>query len=120
MIPLTGATDLSAKRGYLVTISGETATLSASATTPARGVVLEGADTDGVSSVGILGTLEGSVMLKLSGTVTKGDRLQQHTDGSVVTDAGTGARTLVGVALEDGKSGDLIECATHVPIYYAA
>lgn len=116
VIPLTPNETHVAKEGYLVTIAGDVASLSASATTVARGVILEGQATTGQSSVGILGALAGTVRLKASGAITKGDRVQQHTDGSVVTDAGTGARVVVGVALETGVSGDLIEVATFTPV----
>ncbi len=116
VIPLTPSADQRDKEGYLVTISGDTATISSSATVHTRGVILEGNNTDKLSSVGILGALNGSVRLKASGVITKGDRVQQHTDGTVVTDATSGARVIVGTALESGVSGDLIEVATHVPI----
>lgn len=116
IIPLTPAADQSAKEGYLVDIASNTATVSSSATTPARGVIMDGSPTTGKSHVGILGALKGTVRMKITGAVTKGDRLQQAADGSLVTDAAAGARVLVGVALESGVSGDLIEVATHAPL----
>jgi hypothetical protein len=120
ILPFTPAADYSAKKGYLVTLSGDTATLSASATVRARGVIVEanpGADYASEQvSVAILGATEGTVPMKLSGAVTKGDALQQHTDGSVITDAGSGSRVIVGVALEGGVSGDIIEVAPLTPV----
>lgn len=116
VIALTAAADYSAGRGKSVTISGDTATLSASATTQARGIILEGATSGNQVTVAILGAGGGTVPAKLSGTVTKGDKLQQHTDGTWITDAGTGSRVVSLVALESGVSGDIIEAAMLTPI----
>src|SRR5574343_170714 len=103
IVAATGATDLSSKRDSLVTLSVVssvlTATLSASATVRAKGVVLEGGTTSQSSTIGILGCMEGPAYLKCGGTITAGDFVQQNTDDTIVTDAGTGARTVVGVAL---------------------
>lgn len=111
------AADYSAKEGCLCTFNATTATISASATVPAAGVILEGgADADSKISVGVLGALPAPVRVKLGGAVTGGDRLQQNTDETVVTDAGTGSRRIVGRALETGVSGDLILAVLHVPI----
>ena len=104
VIALTAAADYSAGRGKSVTISGDTATLSASATTQARGIILEGATSGNQVTVAILGAGGGTVPAKLSGTVTKGDKLQQHTDGTWITDAGTGSRVVSLLALESGVS----------------
>lgn len=120
IIPLTPAADYSTKAGYGVTFSGTTATVSASATTPITGVILEGSTTSYKSTVALLG-VAGTCNVKLSGTVTAGAFLQQHTDGSFVTDAGTGQRTVVGIALESGVSGDLIEAQLlGAPVVYAS
>mgnify|MGYP000170070005 FL=1 len=116
VIALTAAADYSAGRGKSVTISGDTATLSASATVHARGIILEGATSGNQVTVAILGAGGGTVPAKLSGTVTKGDKMQQHTDGTWITDAATGARVVSLVALESGVSGDIIEAATLTPI----
>jgi hypothetical protein len=115
-IHLTPATDCTEKQGYGVTISGDTATLGASATVVAAGIITEGGTTSEGVSVAILGAFKGTVHAKLSGTVTKGARLQQHTDGSWVTDAASGARVVSLIALESGVSGDLIEAATITPV----
>lgn len=106
------------KEGYLVTMASGTATISSSATVPATGVILEGRTTAGKSSIGILGCLSGLVRLKCSGTIAEGARVQQHTDGSVVTDAGTGARVVVGVLVQPGGavSGDLALVAPITPL----
>lgn len=125
VISLTPAADYSAKKGYLVDIASETATISTSATTPAKGVILEGNDTTaGYArervSVGILGALGGTVPMRCGGTIEKGAQVCQHTDGTVITDAGSGARTAVGIALEGGEAGENIEVAPITPQIYAS
>lgn len=123
ILPIVGATDLTAKRGALVTLSDVggvlTATLSASATVKAKGVVLDGAPTTAKSSIGILGALDGTVYMKAGGAITQGDFVQQGADETIATDAGAGARVLVGVALQTGVSGDLIEVAPLAPLTLA-
>lgn len=122
IIPAVGATDLTEKRGYLVTLGVTaavlTATLGASATVPATGVVMDGATTANQSTIGILGAPGlGTVYMKASGAITAGARVQQAADGTVVTDAGPGnARVVVGVALESAIAGDLIEVAPIAPM----
>ena len=125
VIALTPAADYSTKKGYLVDIASSTATVSSSASTVVKGVILEGNDTTAgyateTVSVGILGALAGTVPMRLGGSVTKGAFVQQHTDGTVITDATTGARVIVGVALETGTAGENIEVAPITPRVYAA
>lgn len=120
LVAATPAADQRDKEGYLVnltSVSGVlTSTVSSSATVVAEGVILEGQNTTGKSTIGIHGALSGTVRVKLSGPVSAGDKLQQAADGTLVTDAGTGARAVVGIALEDGVSGDLIEAALFTPL----
>lgn len=108
--------NLSGKEGYLLKENSGALAVNDSATVAARAVVLDDAVAADDSAVGILGCLAGTVKLKASGTITKFARVQQAADGTVVTDAGTGSRVIVGVALEGAVSGDLFECATHAPI----
>lgn len=122
IIPANGATDLTEKRGYLVTLAAVagvlTATLGASATVPAVGVVMDGATAVNQSTIGILGAPgTGTVYMKASGAIAAGARVQQAADGTIVTDAGAGnARVVVGVALEAAVAGDLIEVAPIAPM----
>jgi hypothetical protein len=116
---LTPAADYTEKVGYGVTISGEVATLGASATVQNRGIILEGGTVAQEITVGILGAIAGHVEAKLGGTVAKGDLLIQKNDGTWVTDTGSGARVSALVALEAGVSGDLIEAAPLTPITLA-
>jgi len=118
VIALTPAADQSAKKGFLVTIAGSTATVHVTSTTtvPAKGVILDGTTTAGKSSVAILGSGIPPVKIKAGGTITKGDFVSQNTDGTVITDPGTGSRVRVGIALEDGTVDELIEVATLPPV----
>jgi hypothetical protein len=121
VVALDPATDYSSYEGYGVTRSGDTATKSASAATAMYGVILDGGqDANSKISVGVLGGNLGCVRVKLGGTVTAGQRLQQHTDGRFVADAGSGARSLVGWANEGGDANDLVEAVLHAPIYLAS
>lgn len=122
---LTPATDFGGgdlttnKKGFLVTIAGDVATLSASTSVQAKGVILDVEDTSGKAAVGILGANIGPVFMRAGGAIAKGDRVQQSNDGRVLTDAGSGnARVVVGIAMEATVTGagDLIEVATFVPI----
>lgn len=124
IIPALGATTLVDKEGYTCTLGvtggNLTATLGASATVPSTGVILEGVVAASLSSIGILGALDGPVRMKTSGAIVAGARVQQAADGTIVTDAGAGnARVVIGVAIESGASGDLIEVATFTPLTLA-
>lgn len=107
--------DLTDKEGYLLKESSGALAVNDSATVPARAVCLNGEVAAKDSSVGILGALAGTIRLKTSGAIAKYALVQQAADGTVVTDAGSGARVLVGVALAAAASGDLVEVATIAP-----
>lgn len=120
VVPFTPAADYTDKQGYLVNLAGDTATISTSATVVVKGVILEGSATTGQTSVAILGASPGAVKMKAGGAITKGAFVAQHTDGTIITDAGSGARVIVGVALETAASGDLITVAPITPRPYAS
>jgi hypothetical protein len=111
-----GGDPTTSKKGYGVTVASDTATLSASASVHIDGVILDPEGTDGKASIGILGSGLPPVYVRLGGTVTKGGKLQQKSDGTFEADAGTGARVVCGRALESGVSGELIEAVLHNPI----
>lgn len=121
---LTPATDFgggdptTSKLGYLVTIAGDVATLSASASVHANGVILDTEGTDGKASVGILGGKLGPVYMRAGGAIAKGAKVIQGSDGRVLTDTGAGnARVVVGIAMEAAAAaGDLIEVVPKDPI----
>jgi hypothetical protein len=117
---LTPAADQTAKEGYFVELSAaNTGSVSNSATDEIIGCIVEGEDTDGQSTVALF-TFPGEVKVKLSGTVALGDRLQLHTDGTVITDAATGARRIVAIAHEEGVTGDLITAQLIGPLIFAS
>jgi hypothetical protein len=126
IISLTPAADYTAKRGYLVTHDGSTATVSASATVRANGVILDGNPTAAgyateKVTVGLLGSIKGTVLMCAGGAISAGAWVQQDTDGQVLTDAASGARVIVGQALEAATAaGDLIEVAPTSPLYIAS
>lgn len=119
IVQATPAADYSSYEGYGVTLGITsfklTATLSASATVVVEGIITEAGTVAQGVAVAIPGSVCGSVHVKLSGTVTGGDKLIQVADGTFVTDSGSGARVVVGIALESGVSGDLIEMAVQTP-----
>ncbi len=121
VIALTPAADYSAAMGKTGTFSGDTFTVSSSATTPVTGVIIDpnetaaGYATEKVG-VAIIGAVKGSVPMRCGGSITKGARVQQNTDGTIVSDVGTGSRVVVGVALESGVSGENIEVAPIGPL----
>lgn len=115
VISITGV-DYSGKEGYLVKSASGTHALNDSKTVPAKFVVLDGNTSTKDTSVMPLGGGE-VVKLKLGGTVKKGDTLEQKNDGTVVVDENAStARVVIGIALEDGVSGDLIDAITCTPI----
>lgn len=124
VIPFTPAADYSAAKGKLVDLAGEVATLSASATVIAKGVIVEPNDTAAgyaaeKVAVAILGACAGTVSMRCSGVIAKGAAVQQAADGTIVTE-GAGARVVVGIALEAGAVGENIDVAAFTPRYYAA
>lgn len=116
IIPVTGV-DLSAAEGKLVKFTAGVPAVHDSATVPAVGVVLEANVAAQDSSIGILGALSGTVRLKTSEALTKGQRVQQKNDGTVEADDGPGtARVVVGIACEDAAVNQLVEVATFAPM----
>ena len=122
-------TDLSASIGKLVTFSAGVPAVSASATVPAVGIVLDARKRTPIAggtsyydnAIGILGLLPGPVRVLISATATKisfGDALQQSTDGTLTNDAGSGARLIVGICTDENGAvaGDLAEVSLFAPI----
>ena len=105
----TPAADYTGKEGYGVTATGVVATIGTSATVPHHGIILQGADTNGKVIVALCGYHQ-PVWIKVSGNVTKGEFMKQHTNGTYVANS-AGARVVGAIAMEAGKSGDLIRAA---------
>lgn len=125
IIALTPAADYKEAVGKLVDIAGDTATLSSSATTPAKGIILDGNTTTAgyateTVTVGILGALAGMVHMRAGGTIARGALVCQHTDATVITDAGSGARVAVGIANQAAVEGENFEVAPITPRIYAS
>jgi hypothetical protein len=102
--------------GYLVTIANGTATVNASTSVLSKGVIVEPNDTAAgyaseKVSVELLAGSSKPTKVRCGGTIVKGAFVQQHSDGTIITDAGSGARVIVGIALESGASGDNIDVA---------
>ena len=122
------ATDLSAAIGKLVTFTAGVPAVSASATVPATGIVLDarkrtvGSVTTYDNSIGILGALPGPVRAILSASsaaVNFGDKLQQAADGTLTKDLGAGnARVTVAICtdLNGAVAGDLCEVSFITPV----
>jgi hypothetical protein len=119
------ATDLSAAIGKLVTFSAGVPSVSASATVPVTGIVLDSrkrvvtGNTYYDNSILLLGTGE-VVLAKISSSATAikfGDELQQAADGTLTNDAGSGARVIVGICadLNGASAGDLCAVLVHKP-----
>ena len=118
------ATDLSAAIGKTVTFSAGVPSVSASATVPVTGIVLDarkrvvGSTTYNDNSILLLGS--GEVVLgKISATATAisaGDELQQAADGTFTNDAGSGARLILAVAIKAAVAGDMVPLLVCKPI----
>lgn len=106
----TPAADYTGKEGYGVTLAGNIATLGASASVQHEAIILVGGTVAQGVTVAILGNINGAIPFKISGGVTRGDKLQQAADGTYVIDAGAGnARVVGGIANQTGIANDLID-----------
>jgi hypothetical protein len=120
IIPLTPAADQSDKEGFFVELTDGKASVCNSATDIPLGVILDGEVVSGVTSVAVAGGFAGTCKVKLGGNVAKGAFLQLTATGTVITDAGTGARVIVARALEAGTTDELIEAVLLQPVAHAA
>jgi hypothetical protein len=121
IISILADADLTTKEGQFVRMSSNTAVaLIDSALTPPLGLLLIGGNTDDCVTVAIPGGLAGTVRVKLAGTVYIGSRLQLTADGRVMAYNNELPRMIVGVALEPGVTGELIEASLCPPTYTPA
>ena len=118
IIALNPAVDHSEKEGYFIILTAGLPVVSAAVTDVPFGVLIDGEAANGVDSIGVCGGNLPTLRVKLSGPVSLGNTLQLAGDGSAIVDAGTGARVVVGRALEAGVSGDLIEAVIFTPVKY--
>jgi hypothetical protein len=121
IIPITAAADHTGLEGYFVEIaSGKAAVVNAVTDIP-LGVIVQGDVADGKDSIAVPGGIAGTVKVKLGGAVTAiGAFLTVTTAGTVITDAGSGARVQVARALETGAADELIEAVLINPVSIAS
>ena len=110
-----GGVDFSMKEGFLLKENAGGLAVNDSATVPARAVCLDGQRADTTSSVVPLDCVPAPIRLKAGGIITKFNRIAQKNDGTVIADAGSGARVIVGTALESAVAGDLFLATLHAP-----
>ena len=107
------STDLSGKEGYIAEYDSG---VKLSGGTNALGVITEGGATNGSSDVAILGTFDGVLRGKASGTIAVGNKLVVDSDGKVkALPATAGTYTIVGIALQAGVADELVEFAPMKP-----
>ena len=108
------STDLSGKEGFIAEYDSG---VKLSGGTNALGVITEGGKTE--SDVAILGTFDGVLRGKASGTIAVGDKLKVDSNGKLAAYT-SGAGTVVGVALQAGVADELVEFAPMAPEVHAA
>jgi len=116
IIPVTPAADHSGKDGYFVDIASGEAAISTDATVAPFGVITEGFSNtnapakDSIATPGFGGTVKVKITGTSPGTIVLGTKLTLAAeDGTVMADAGSGARVIVAEALESGSGEELIE-----------
>jgi hypothetical protein len=120
IVPVTGV-DFSAALGKAVKFTAGVPAVNNSATVPAIAIVLEGNVAAKVSTLGILGGLDGAVRVKIAADAAAlkfGDSIQQKNDGTWTNDAGAGNARCVGgvIANPDGAvAGQLVEAVVFAP-----
>ena len=118
LVPATPAATQEGYEGYAVIGSGSgTVAVVTAATDLLIGVIASGATTSGKSSIALPGSI---VPVKLGGTAKKFDRLQIEAAGTWIKNAGTGARVVGAILLEDGVIGDMPAALITNPMYYSA
>lgn len=111
-ISATAGGTLTDKEGYFVKQSSGTAIIVAAATDRPCGVVVAGAASGSEIELALPGSI---ALVKLNGTVSKLQEIQVESDGSVIANAGSGSRVIVGQMLEAGVSGDLKRALIYEP-----
>ena len=102
------STELSGKEGYIAEYDSG---LKLSGGTNALGVITEGGAAS--SDVAIIGTFDGILRVMASGTIAVGDKLKVDDGGTVSAYVDSG--TVIGVALQAGAAGELVEAALCAP-----
>lgn len=123
LLPFTPTADHTGKEGYGVKNSSGSVALVDGATDAIKGVITEGKTTSNKDTVALLG-YSGVIPFKLNsspGTVNPFTVLQLCADGTFKADTGTGARVLVGEAVQSGVADELVPGILYArPIVIAA
>ena len=118
VIALTPTADQRSSRGIFVEASSGSAAIVNAATDLPIGVIVDGTDTTGKSSIAVSPGLV--VVVKVTGTspgtINLGTYLTLKADGTVQADAGSGARVQVARALESGAANELISAVLLPPL----
>lgn len=120
-------TDLSAAIGKTVTFAAGVPAISASATVPVVGIVLDARKRTTATatyydnSIGILGRIDPvrAILSSTSAALAFGDRVMQAADGTVTKEVTGQARVILGVCtdLNGAQPGDEFEAAFYDPAY---
>lgn len=101
--------------GLAVKIASNAVVVATAATDKIIGVTV-GAIAAGETGTIRLRSAQGTMKVKLGGTVAVGDRITSNGAGALITTT-TAANEVVGVALEAGVSGDFIEAMPSLNLY---
>lgn len=97
------------KKGCFVNLTNDLATLCIADTDLPFGLILDGENTDGRSSLAIPGGNVGPCFVKAGGVCTEGSFGQLVYGKGAKNDAGSGNRTIVCRFLESGVEDDLVK-----------
>lgn len=121
VIALTPTADQTNSRGYFVEASSGSAAIVNAATDIPIGVIVDGQTTSGKSSIAVAPGLIVKVKVgSTPGTINLGTYLTVKNDGTVIADAGSGARVQVARALESGVATELIDAVLINPVSFAS
>jgi hypothetical protein len=121
IISVVADVDLTGQEGRFVRISNnESICLVDYALEKPLGLLLTGGKANERVTLAIPGGLAGTVRVKIYGPISFGELLQLTSTGCVEGYSNDAPRMVVGVALEAGKTGELIEAALYVPTYTPA
>ena len=121
LISVVADVDLTGQEGRFVRMSNaDTVCLVDYALEKPLGLLLTGGKPYERVTLAIPGGLAGTVRVKINGTVSFGELLQLTATGCVEAYSNEFPQMVMGVALEAGKTGELIEAALYVPTYTPA
>jgi len=112
IISATAGGTLTDKEGYFVKQSSGSIVIVSGATDRPAGVLVAGAASGSECELALPGEI---ALVKLAGTVSKHQEIQVESDGSVIANAGSGSRVIVGQMLEAGVLGDLKRALIYEP-----